>query len=137
MDEARRSTESDQESQGAPLSPKERTRTGNSGDEVGRAASKPPQKCRGGTDRQRGPQESEKSECSSDDPILPVHEGGGPDPSQTKKSKREPHRSSGRQGSDVKISKKHDQRSTSTDKKKEEIYHFPHFQREGDGPDEG
>ena len=113
MDEARRSTESDQESQGAPLSPKERKRTGNSGNKVGRAASKPPQKCRAGTDRQSGPQERENSECSPDDPILPVHEDGGPDPSQTKKSKREPYRSSGRQGSAVKITKKHQKGSIS------------------------
>ena len=119
VDQALGTTESNQKSQRAPtLSPKESTKRGNSGNEVGREARTQPDKGRAGPDRQRGPPGNKKSECSPDGHTLHVDAGGGRDQSQKKKRKRRYPRSSRRQCSDVKYSRTKDQTTTSPDKKK-------------------
>ena len=119
VDPALGTTESNQKSQRAPtLSPKESTKRGNSGNEVGREARTQPDKGRAGPDRQRGSPGNKKSECSPDGHTLHVDAGGGRDQSQKKKRKRRYPRSSRRQCSDVKYSRTKDQTTTSPDKKK-------------------
>ena len=100
------------------LSPKESTKRGNSGNEVGREARTQPDKGRAGHDRQRGSPGNKKSECSHDGHTLHVDAGGGRDQSQKKKRKRRPPRSSRRQCSDVTFFITKAQTTTSPDKKK-------------------